>query len=170
MKKRICLVLAFLCIFNLFGQEIFTSRVNTETSIYYNGDVKMILLKKYEIVKDYCVKNYFPTLTDLTILAGEDLIDFLDKSNNEENINCIAACFIKNNGLRYIVYNGNYFLDRNNMIRVTCHELAHLSSSAYDHNDVAYQKEVKRLKSLAVDINTHTDKSLSCNCVENFSE
>lgn len=169
MKKNFCLVLSFLFIFNLFGQEIFTSRVNTETSIYYNGDVKMVLLDKYKVIKDYCVKSYYPTLENETILIGEDLINFLDKSNNELGRNVHASIFYKSNGLKYIVFNGDYFFDRYNMIRLTCHELAHFSSGSYDHDTDAYQKEVKRLKTFGIDINTHKDSSLMCDCVKDLS-
>lgn len=75
----------------LFCQEIFTSTVNIENSFYKNGDVKMILINKYDVLKTECIEKYFPHLSKTTILIGEDLIGFLDRENNTTNLNVFST-------------------------------------------------------------------------------
>jgi len=165
MKKLIIILVTLFMASQLFCQEIFTSSVNTETSIYINGDVKMVLLNKYDVLKTECVEKYFPSLSSWTILIGEDLIGFLDKENIKTGIDCQAAVFRTSKGILYMVFNGNYFFSKDEMIRLICHELAHYSSGSFEHDSPEYLAEMERLFFLGIDIATHKDKTLLNECI-----
>lgn len=106
------------------------------------------LRKELQILVDYCYKNKLPTENDASRLYSR----FKNTQINETATNETSAAYVVNKGqeLRVCLNDEN----KNDTMFVLLHELAHIMSKSYGHND-EFKKNMDFLVKEAVKLNIY---------------